>query len=106
MSVAKVPAVERYATKIKILLARARELKPNGGVEPPVNNQVFGNGLSESGQSPGSPSQNYAAIETACREIFYSFIASTSIDDTAFGEVWNLFDILSALSDLGSLTIL
>ncbi|KAF8865868.1 hypothetical protein BDZ45DRAFT_611620 [Acephala macrosclerotiorum] len=38
-------------------------------------------------------------IETAIRPIFYNLLATTSIDSPAFVKLWNLFDIISILSD-------
>ena len=102
MSSANVQSVDNFATAIQKLLARARQVKPEGGVEPVLTAQEFGEDLAEiRKQSQILLNRNYAAIETACRNIFYALLASTSIEEAAFGEVWNLFDVLSILSDSG-----
>lgn len=98
-----VQSVSDFTTSIKKLLARAKEIKPDGGVEPVLITQDFGYGFEEIKKQPhGQSTRDYAAIETACRNIFYNSLASTSIEQAAFGEVWNLFDILSILSDQGN----
>ena len=102
MSSAGVQSVDGYTSSIKKLLAKAREIKPEGGVEPVLTTQDFGKGLDEiKERSQGPSNRNYAAIETACRNIFYDLLASTSVEEAAFGQVWNLFDALSILSDFG-----
>ena len=102
MSSVGVQSVDGYTRSIKKLLAKAREIKPDGGVEPVLTTLDFGEGLDEiRKRSQGLSNRNYAAIETACRNIFYDLLASTTIEEAAFGEVWNLFDALSILSDFG-----
>ena len=102
MSSAGVQSVEEYTVLIENLLAKARELKPEGGIEPALTPHDFGSNLNEiKERSQGNPSRNYAAIETACRNIFYDLLASRSIKEPSFCEVWNLLDVLSIFSDLG-----
>ena len=102
MSSVTVQSVDDFSTSIKKLLAKARELKPQGDVEPTLTTSDFGEVLAEVKElSQNTPGRSYAAIETACRNIFYASLASTSIEEAAFGEVWNLFDVLSILSDSG-----
>ncbi|KAI9167361.1 THO complex subunit 1 [Paramyrothecium foliicola] len=48
-----------------------------------------------------SKAWRYGVIEAAARDIFSQFIATTSIDNPAFVNMWNLLDILSILSDEG-----
>lgn len=98
----RVPSVEGFTASIKNLLGRAREVKPDGGIDPPLSAHSFGkDALGIGNHTHKAINQNYAVIETACRDIFNSLVLSTSIEDPAFGEVWNLFDLLSILSDLG-----
>ena len=102
MSSEDVQSVDDFTSTIHKLLARARHLKPEGGVEPVLTTQDFGPDLHEiKNHSCGLSNRNYAAIETACRNIFYALLASTPIKEAVFGKVWNLFDVLSILSDLG-----
>ncbi|KAM0799984.1 THO complex, subunit THOC1 [Usnea florida] len=99
MSSVGISSVDCSTTAIKRLLAKARELKPNGGVEPALTAPEFDGGIEEIGKQSEGSNKDYAAIETACRNIFYALLASTSIDEPPFGEVWNLLDIISILSD-------
>ncbi|KAI9886916.1 MAG: hypothetical protein M1823_001285 [Watsoniomyces obsoletus] len=41
----------------------------------------------------------YARIETAVRHVFNTLLATTSIEDPAFVQMWNLLDVVSILSD-------
>lgn len=102
MSSAGIESVSDFTTSIRKLLARGREVKPRGGVDPAITTKDFGDDLEGLTKGPQGPlNRNYASIETACRNIFYELSASTSINEAAFGEVWSLFDVLSILSDLG-----
>lgn len=102
MSSSGVQSVDGFNISVKKLLRRAREIKPAGGIEPALTTQDFGTDLDEVKALSQSPlNRSYAAIETACRNTFYDLLASTSIEEAAFGQVWNLFDALSVLSDLG-----
>ncbi|KAL2048679.1 hypothetical protein N7G274_000591 [Stereocaulon virgatum] len=101
MSSVGIESVDHVTTVFKKLLTRARDIKPTGGIEPALTTQDFEGGIEEIRKhSRGSINLKYAAIETACRNIFYDLLASKSIGDPSFSEVWNLFDILSILSDL------
>ncbi|KAL9104743.1 MAG: hypothetical protein Q9163_000355 [Psora crenata] len=98
---AGVASVEDYETHLKELLRRRQLANPIGSIEPILSVEDFGDGIVKIGElSHGWVNKSYAAIETACRNIFYDILALTNIEDSAFGEVWNLFDIVSILSDL------
>ncbi|CAD6566354.1 MAG: hypothetical protein ASARMPREDX12_008198 [Alectoria sarmentosa] len=99
MSSAGVSSVDSSTIAMKGLLAKAQEVKPDGGVEPALTTQDFEGGVEEIGKQNVASNKDYAAIETACRNIFYALLASTSIEESPFGEVWNLLDIISILSD-------
>ena len=104
MSSEGVPSVEHYAAGLKELLFIAHGRKPQGGIEPPVTEEDFEGGITSlfarqgNRESTNNHSQ-YASIETACRNLFYELLATTSIKDTAFSQVWNLLDIVSVFSD-------
>ncbi|CAF9934405.1 hypothetical protein IMSHALPRED_009699 [Imshaugia aleurites] len=100
MSSAGVSSVDSSTNAIRRLLDKAQEVKPNGGIDPALTAQDFEGGVEEIGKQNGVSNRDYAAIETACRNIFYALLASTSIEETSFGEVWNLLDLISILSDL------
>ena len=104
MSSEGVTSVEHYAAGLKKLLFTAHGIKPQGGIEPPLSEKDFDGGIIKlvdgfrHGESTISHS-HYAAIETACRNLFYEILASTSINDITFSQVWNLLDIVSIFSD-------
>ncbi|KAL9593531.1 MAG: hypothetical protein Q9219_007510 [cf. Caloplaca sp. 3 TL-2023] len=105
MSSAGISSVDRFTESLQGLLERARTIKPEGGIEPALTYSTF-NGdvenITKRSESRGSANaqDHYAAPETACRNIFYHLLASTSIEDQSFGEIWNLLDIVSILSDI------
>ena len=74
MSSAGIGSVERFTTTIRGLLARAQEIKPDGGVEPALTTQDFENGIEDLGKQDEASNKDYAAIETACRNIFYALL--------------------------------
>lgn len=105
MSSVGIGAVESFTESLKELLERSRSIKPSGGIEPALTSASF-NGDAEriskkfEGAVPVHVQDHYAALETACRDIFYHLLASTSIDEISFGQIWNLLDIILVLSDV------
>lgn len=70
-----------FAAAIIKLLNRARITKPNTHIEPALTASDFDGGIEEIGKLSNnsfvSNSQaHYAAIETACRNIFYDLLVS------------------------------
>lgn len=74
MSTVGVSSVDSSTTAIRGLLAKAQEVKPNGGVEPALTAQDFEGGVEDVGKQSGASNKDYAAIETACRNIFYALL--------------------------------
>ncbi|CAO1598514.1 hypothetical protein XANCAGTX0491_002277 [Xanthoria calcicola] len=105
MSSAGISSVDRLTASLRKLLERSNELKPDGGIEPALTSTNFGGDLetiirrAEGGVTVNAQ-DHYAALETACRNIFYDLLASTSIEETSFSQIWNLLDIVSLLSDI------
>ncbi|KAI4202114.1 MAG: hypothetical protein LQ350_002781 [Teloschistes chrysophthalmus] len=98
-------SVDRLTALLKELLARAKGFKPDGRIEPALTAASFqGDVEILTKQAEGgvtvNPQDHYAALETACRNIFYELLASTSIQDPSFGQIWDLLDIVSILSDI------
>ena len=105
MSIDDIPSVARYANTIHDLLTKAVEVKDTGNIEPPLTEADLGEvtgaiqtARTASGEAENTQAHN-AAVETAVRDKFYELLASTSIDEPAFGEVWNLLDIVAIISD-------
>lgn len=78
MSSAAVSSVEEYTSAIRELLTKAQEVKPDGGLEPALTTQEFEGGVEQIGKHNGAFNKNYAAIETACRNIFYALLVRLS----------------------------
>lgn len=104
-------AVDGFTSTFWNLLANARNVKPNGGVEPALNQQDVGiaeleeidlqiEALKRPWHTPDDH-PHYAPIETTCRNIFYDVLVSKRIEEPSFGEIWNLLDILSFMTDTG-----
>lgn len=79
MSSHGITSVDTYSVAIRKLLDRARDLKVISGIEPALSVSDFAGGIEEIGKlSNGSFISNsqahYAAIETACRNIFYDLL--------------------------------
>ena len=105
MSSAGIGSIESFTESLRGLLERSKTIKPDGGIEPPLTSATF-NGdvetiIKRAGHGASLNTQDhYAALETACRNIFYDLLASTSIGDKSFGQIWNLLDVVSILSDI------
>ena len=80
MSSAGVSSVENFTNTIRGLLARAQEVKPYGGVEPALTTQELGSGIEELNRQGGTSNRDFAAIETACRNIFYALLVRLSMN--------------------------
>ena len=79
MSSAGVSSVDNFTNTIRALLARAQEVKPHGSVEPALTSQEFGGGVEELSRQDGTSHKDFAAIETACRNIFYALLVRLSM---------------------------
>ena len=75
MSSAGIASVNDFTAIFKRLLTSARSVKPDGGVEPALTTPDFRGAIEEIGlKSRGATNREYAAIETACRNIFYDLL--------------------------------
>ena len=79
MAVAGIHSVTTYVQALRDLLAKAWDVKPNAGIEPTLTPFDLRGAIENIGKQPGSDflapnSSHYAAIETACREIFYGLV--------------------------------
>jgi len=94
------------------LLDHAESVKTTAAIEPPLEESDFDDvqgrlsevlasiGHQADASGDGKKSQQYfAIIETAVRDRFSHLVHTIPIDSPAFVKVWNLFDILSILSD-------
>ncbi|KAI9669650.1 MAG: hypothetical protein M1831_007346 [Alyxoria varia] len=110
MSVGSVEIVDIVTSRLQQLLAKARELKSATAIEPPLPTSQIEEDVKTLSTPPhtelASPDKHsdrrepqHIAIETAARNILYDRIASTSVEDPEFVEIWNLFDILQKAAD-------
>lgn len=84
MSSVGIASVDTYSRAIEKLLDRARQIKPQNGSEPALTATDFGGIIEEveelSNKSFITNSQaHYAAIETACRNIFYDLLVREAV---------------------------
>ena len=78
-------SVATHLQALRALLQRAREIKPHAGIEPALTYSDFGAAIDDIGKRPGTDflapnSSHYAAIETACREIFYGLVVRRPLE--------------------------
>lgn len=81
MSSNGVTSVDTYTAAIVELLDRARVVKTDARIEPALTVSDFGGGIEEIGRLSNDSfvannQAHYAAIETACRNIFYDLLVS------------------------------
>lgn len=74
-----VASVKIYKDALEDLVLQAHAAKPGGGIEPALASSDFNGAVESLGRKPGSdfltrPKSHYAAIETACRDIFYKLL--------------------------------
>ena len=78
MSSTGVNSVDHFTTTVKGLLAKAHEIKPDGGVEPALTTKGLEGGIDDFSKKDPASNKDYAAIETACRNIFYALLVMLS----------------------------
>ncbi|TKW59683.1 uncharacterized protein CTA1_7483 [Colletotrichum tanaceti] len=106
------PRVIAFAELLDDLLARSMAVKSAPTIEPALQKIDFGDLDEQLARVLATPEQQngtdvatqnkvqqFATIETAVRNMFSNLIATTSIESPDFFKVWNLFDLLSILSD-------
>ncbi|PPJ58571.1 hypothetical protein CBER1_06679 [Cercospora berteroae] len=93
--------------RLNALLDRARQEKLESTVEPALPLSSFSNevaALHDGLDAKYDQAYRFSCVETAAREAFYSLVHSTDIQDPAFGDVWNLLDIVLMCGDHGKCT--
>lgn len=94
--------VDIFGDFLQSLLRKAQEIKKTDKVDPALHKSDFPGLLDEiksifhTSMSIDSRKQ---VIDAAARNTFYNLLASTSIDNPSFVNMWNLLDIVSILSD-------
>ncbi|KAF7589118.1 hypothetical protein BBP40_004753 [Aspergillus hancockii] len=97
--------IQVYRRLVDYLLTQAELAKPDKQIEPPLIETHLGESIWQVQGVDGriadrlSQQTQFAAVEIAFRERFYSLLATTSIDDPTFIRIWNLLDIISIFSD-------
>jgi THO complex subunit 1 len=99
MAVPEDSAAVHADTRLRSLLARARQLKPETAIEPPLPTSDFSGDLGLPTPASTTRAHYFAAVEDAARHVYQSRAAATDIAAPAFIEIWDLFDILSVCGD-------
>ena len=74
-------SVETFTQSLKSLIHQARIVGPHGEIGQPLERRNFGDRVDQIGEAPStkvgvSTPPQYAAIETAARDILYDLIVS------------------------------
>lgn len=104
---AQLQPVANVTARLQTLLDDARDVKPETTVDPPLPVSQFleaVEALHDDFDQTRDQTYKFSTVETATRDIFYSLISSTDIDDPAFVQVWNLLDIVLICGDHGKCT--
>ena len=97
--------VQGYRDLIHHHLERLNHVKQDDGIEPPLTEGDCAELVAQVETKVADKSTrqtkkvHYALIETVFREKFDSLLATHSIDDPSFTQVWNLLDVVAILSD-------
>ncbi|KAI9732548.1 MAG: hypothetical protein M1834_003883 [Cirrosporium novae-zelandiae] len=105
-----VPTVQVYRDFIQGLLDKLPDVSSSNNFESVVTISNLEDKLQslkksnpslfhENGSAEARKQAQYAAVETAFRDIFYDLLNSRSIEDPSFDEIWKLLDIVSTFSD-------
>ncbi|KAH7046035.1 THO complex, subunit THOC1 [Macrophomina phaseolina] len=100
MAFPAVDSVDSVARRFQELLEKARRVKTTASIEPQVSATDLLDGetilLSESIQSQAS---HNTVAEIAAKTLLHHLVATTTIDDPSFVQVWNLLDIVLTCSE-------
>lgn len=106
MSCHEVQGADECTQLLLEMLERAEEVKQTNTVEPPLNKSDLGDLFERvetvffsSAATLELRKRVHAVIEAIVRSIFNKLLSSTTIDMPSFVKLWNLFDIISILSD-------
>lgn len=95
-------SVAAVTARLKVLLQQAQSVKQQSTIDPPLRtSEILAavDDLYNAIDEKYDQAYKFATVETAARDIFYSLISSTEIQDSAFVEVWNFLDILLLCGD-------
>jgi THO complex subunit 1 len=103
-SALELQAVAQVTQRLQALLERARTIKPETSVEPPllvstISTEV--DHLLDDVDPRYDPAFRSGIVETAARRIFADLVSSIDIEDPAFVAIWNLLDIMNIAGDRG-----
>ncbi|KFY24859.1 hypothetical protein V493_04986 [Pseudogymnoascus sp. VKM F-4281 (FW-2241)] len=108
MAALEVEAVNLCKGLLGDMLVQASEIKRTNGIEPPILKVDIEEGFRRLQELPNfverrdaKKTTRYAVIEIAVRDVFIDLLATCSIEQPQFVQVWNLLDIVSILSDDG-----
>lgn len=106
MSVDDLHGLDATTTEFQSALTTARDLKTHASVEPPLSASDYEEHLSEIGKRvPGKDETRTGSrsmvIEAAARNVLFSRIAISAINDADFVDVWNLLDLVQFCADKG-----
>lgn len=100
MSIEELSSIRSISSRLRQLLARARNTKAATSIEPVLVSSEIEDDAKDISQHDGTSQQPHqAALETAARNIFFERLASCDINNIEFVEVWNLLDILQACAE-------
>ncbi|EMC92699.1 hypothetical protein BAUCODRAFT_41548, partial [Baudoinia panamericana UAMH 10762] len=103
-SAADLEPVANTTARLKTLLERAREVKPEASIDPPLRTSDLLpeiNALHDGVDARYDQAYKVNVVETAARGIFYGLLNSTPIEKPTFVEIWNLLDVLASCGDQG-----
>lgn len=103
-STIEVPSVAKVARRLQLLLDKARIIKPESTLEPPLPRSKItadADALLDDLDSHYDQTYRFNTVEAAVRKKFHELLGSANIEDAAFGDVWNLLDILIICGDNG-----
>ncbi|KAF2500338.1 hypothetical protein BU16DRAFT_614112 [Lophium mytilinum] len=86
--------------RLQGLLKRASQIKASTAIDPPLQvSELSSEDEMLLGPITGDAELHKSIVDAAARNIFYNILATTSIEDPSFVQVWNLLDILQYCGD-------
>ncbi|KAI9659794.1 MAG: hypothetical protein M1821_001145 [Bathelium mastoideum] len=102
----EVAPVHRMKDKFLALLSRAREGEQSRKIESELPISAIIDDVKALGAEFGGGPHQYALVEAVAQDIMYDCVTSTSIEDPAFGRIWDLLDIIQTCEENGQVVLL
>ncbi|KAF2145113.1 uncharacterized protein K452DRAFT_295661 [Aplosporella prunicola CBS 121167] len=102
MALPPVDSIEAVTLRFKQLLEKAQRIKSSASIEPSISiTELLSDDTPLLSDNIQNQTTHNTVAETAAKRLLHHFVATTTIDNSEFVQVWNLLDIVLICSERG-----